>query len=132
VSGLVLNFLPQPQPAVQSMMDRVRPGGTIAAYVWDYADGMQFLRFFWEEAAAEEPSAADLDEARRFPLCHTDRLAELLRQAGMASVTTTSLQIARSSRTSTTSGHHFVPVPVQPRPTSPRSKRTPKRGWPSA
>jgi hypothetical protein len=54
---------------------------------------MQFLRFFWEEAAAEEPSAADLDEARRFPLCHTDRLAELLRQAGMASVTTTSLQI---------------------------------------
>jgi SAM-dependent methyltransferase len=49
VSGLVLNFLPEPLMAVQSMMDRLRPGGTLAAYVWDYAEGMQFLRAFWEE-----------------------------------------------------------------------------------
>jgi len=40
VSGLLLNFLPEPLAAVQSMVERLRPGGTVAAYVWDYADGM--------------------------------------------------------------------------------------------
>jgi ubiquinone/menaquinone biosynthesis C-methylase UbiE len=43
VSGLVLNFLPDAGKAVSSMRERLRPGGTVAAYVWDYADGMEFL-----------------------------------------------------------------------------------------
>jgi SAM-dependent methyltransferase len=92
VSGLVLNFLPEPLIALQSMRDRLRSGGTLAAYVWDYAEGMQFLRLFWDEARAIDPSAAELDEARRFPLCHPDRLAELLAHAGLEAVQTTSLQ----------------------------------------
>jgi ubiquinone/menaquinone biosynthesis C-methylase UbiE len=33
VSALVLNFLPDPGEAVGSMRERLRPGGTIAAYV---------------------------------------------------------------------------------------------------
>jgi ubiquinone/menaquinone biosynthesis C-methylase UbiE len=37
VSGLVLNFLPDPGEAVASMRERLRPGGIIAACVWDYA-----------------------------------------------------------------------------------------------
>ena len=93
VSGLVLNFLPQPLNAVESMGNRLSPGGTLAAYVWDYAEGMQFLRIFWEEAAAVDPCAADQDEGRRFPLCHPESLANLLRHAGMAAVSTTSLEI---------------------------------------
>ena len=32
------------------MISRLRPGGMLAAYVWDYAEGMQFLRVFWEVA----------------------------------------------------------------------------------
>ncbi|HET8579947.1 MAG TPA: class I SAM-dependent methyltransferase, partial [Nitrospiraceae bacterium] len=39
VSGLVLNFLPQPSDAVRSMRERIRQGGVVAAYVWDYAEG---------------------------------------------------------------------------------------------
>ena len=58
VSGLVLNFLPDPERAVTSMRERLRPGGTVAAYVWDYADGMELLRSFWDEAAASDPRAA--------------------------------------------------------------------------
>lgn len=92
-SGLVLNFLPQPSVAVQGMRDRLRPGAMLGAYVWDYAEGMRFLRIFWEEAAALDPSAADLDEARRFPLCHPDRLADLFRRSGIEAVATTSLRI---------------------------------------
>jgi SAM-dependent methyltransferase len=93
VSGLVLNFLPRPLVAVRSMKERLRPGGTLAAYVWDYAEGMQFLRLFWDQAIAVHPQAADLDEANRFPLCQPDRLASLFRRAGLVSVSTTSLQI---------------------------------------
>lgn len=65
VSGLILNFLPDPEAAVVSMRERLRSAGTAAAYVWHYAKGMEFLRFFWEEAAALDRRAETLDEASR-------------------------------------------------------------------
>ena len=93
VSGLVLNFLPDPGQAVASIRERLRPGGTIAAYVWDYAEGMEFLRCFWEEAVASDPRAAALDEGRRFPLCRPQALASLFQAAGLAQVETGLLEI---------------------------------------
>lgn len=93
VSGLVLNFLPDPSQALASIRDRLRPGGTVAAYVWDYADGMEFLRCFWEEAVASDPRAAVLDEGRRFPLCRRPALASLFLSAGLAQVDTRPLEI---------------------------------------
>ncbi len=94
VSGLVLNFIPRPSEAVRSMRDRMRPGGTLAAYVWDYAQGMQFLRIFWDAAVALDPSAAGLDEARRFPLCRPDALVHLLEQEGLDSVEARAFDVA--------------------------------------
>ena len=92
VSGLVLNFLPNPLEAVRMMQDRVRRRGMLAAYVWDYAEGMQFLRVFWDEAVALDPSAARLDEARRFPICQPAALVRLFEEAGLDTVTTEMLQ----------------------------------------
>ncbi len=92
VSGLVLNFLPEPVKALQLMKARLCPGGTLAAYVWDYAEGMQFLRIFWDEATALDPGASQLDEAYRFPLCQPDRLTDLFLRAGIEATATTSLQ----------------------------------------
>jgi ubiquinone/menaquinone biosynthesis C-methylase UbiE len=40
VSGLVLNFVPDPDRAIAEMARLANPGGLIAAYVWDYAGGM--------------------------------------------------------------------------------------------
>ena len=94
VSGLVLNFLPNPGQALASIRARLRPGGTVAAYVWDYAAGMELLRLFWEEAVASNPGAAALDEGRRFPLCRTSALASLFRDAGLAHVETHPLEIS--------------------------------------
>ena len=94
VSGLVLNFLPDPGKAVASMRERLRPGGMIASYVWDYAGGMEFLRFFWDEAVAADPKAIELDEGRRFPLCRTSALATLFREAHLVEVETDSLEIS--------------------------------------
>ena len=51
-----------------------RAGGWVGGYVWDYAEGMQLMRQFWDAAAALDPAAVELDEARRFPLCAPEPL----------------------------------------------------------
>jgi trans-aconitate methyltransferase len=86
VSGLVLNFVPDPAAMVREMTRVTRRGGTVALYVWDYADGMEMLRLFWDAAATEDASAAALDEARRFPICQPEPLRELFTSAGLQSV----------------------------------------------
>src|SRR5690606_4485306 len=43
----------------------VRPGGVVAAYVWDYAGGMEMLRLFWDAVVALDPAAGALDEGLR-------------------------------------------------------------------
>ena len=83
VAGLLLNFLPDPARAVAGMMRAVQPGGTVAAYVWDYAEGMGLMRRFWDAAVALDPAAAPLDEGRRFPLCAPAPLKALFIEAGL-------------------------------------------------
>ncbi|MCC7369028.1 MAG: methyltransferase domain-containing protein [Chloroflexi bacterium] len=86
VSGLVLNFIPQPERALAEMARTVRSDGTVALYLWDYAEGMQMMRHFWDAAAALDPNAVPLDEGRRFPICQPEPLAQLFRDAGLAQV----------------------------------------------
>jgi SAM-dependent methyltransferase len=86
VSGLVLNFVPDPATALAEMTRVTRAGGRVAAYVWDYAGRMELLRRFWEAAAALDPAAAALDEGRRFPICRPEPLARLFGDAGLAEV----------------------------------------------
>jgi SAM-dependent methyltransferase len=86
VSALVLNFLPAPTGTLAALRQRLRPGGTVAACVWDYAGGMEFLRAFWDEAAAIDGRAAALDEGRRFPLCAPPALRALFEGTGLTRV----------------------------------------------
>jgi SAM-dependent methyltransferase len=86
VAGLVLNFVPEPSGAVAEMTRAVRPGGAVAAYVWDYSGKMELMRYFWDAAVALDPAAFDLDEGRRFPLCAPEPLSELFAQAGLRAV----------------------------------------------
>jgi len=82
VSGLALNFFPDMDLAMKEQLSAVRPGGLVGAYVWDYAQGMEFLRHFWDAATAVEPSAAEMDEGCRFPICEPEALESLFRSAG--------------------------------------------------
>jgi len=86
VSGLVLNFLPAPLDGLAAMAARVRRGGVVAAYVWDYADGMQMMRVFWDAAGALDPAARELDEGSRFPLCQPEALQQLFERAGLRDI----------------------------------------------
>ena len=86
ISGLVLNFIPDADAALAEMSRVATAGGTIAAYVWDYADGMQMLRTFWDAAVALDPGVAALDESARFPLCRPEPLHRLFDAAGLADV----------------------------------------------
>jgi len=86
VSGLVLNFVPDPAQAVRELARVTRPGGRVAAYVWDYAGRMELMRRFWDAAAALDPAAAELDEGRRFGICQPEPLAGSFRDAGLVEV----------------------------------------------
>ena len=76
LSLLVMNFIPDPARALREMVRVTRPGGVVAAAVWDYGDGMEMLRVFWDEAVALDPAIAARDE-RNMPLCKPGELAAL-------------------------------------------------------
>jgi SAM-dependent methyltransferase len=86
VSGLVLNFVPEPARAIAEMKRVARAAGTVAIYVWDYAGEMQLMRHFWDAAVELNPGAAELDEGRRFPICNPSAMEELFRDAGFGAV----------------------------------------------
>jgi SAM-dependent methyltransferase len=86
VSGLVLNFVPDPLRAVTEMARVLRPAGLAALYVWDYGKGMELIRIFWDAAIGLDPAAAGLDEARRFPLCRPEPLVEVFSRGGLRDV----------------------------------------------
>jgi SAM-dependent methyltransferase len=94
VSALALNFIPDVRQAAAEVVRVVRPAGTVAAYVWDYADGMQFMRVFWDEAVALRQEASRLDEAHRFPICRADPLRELFESVGLDAVSVAPIDAA--------------------------------------
>jgi ubiquinone/menaquinone biosynthesis C-methylase UbiE len=93
VCGLGLNFIRQPELALQEMRRVTVPGAMIAVYVWDYAEGARFLRKFWDVAAAIDPEASAYDQAHRFPMCNPDSLSKLFESASLADVTVRALDM---------------------------------------
>ena len=93
ISGLMLNFVPRPDQALSEMVRVVQTGGSVAAYVWDYAGQMQLLRSFWDAAVTLDPAARALDEGVRFPLCHSEPLLRLFQIAGLEKVEVRSIEV---------------------------------------
>ena len=93
VSGLVLNFVPQPEKMISEMAHAVKETGVVAVYVWDYADKMQMMRHFWNAALALDPAVADLDESPRFPICNPNALHDLFQRLGLKQVETRAIDV---------------------------------------
>ena len=85
LSLLVLNFIPNRSKALGEMIRVTRAGGIVAGAVWDYGQGMEMLRVFWDEAVALS-SGADARDERHMPLCRKGELAELWRAHGLHDV----------------------------------------------
>jgi SAM-dependent methyltransferase len=88
VSGLALNFFPDVDKALSEMKRVVKINGIIAAYVWDYAGRMDFLRIFWDAASEVDANARQLDEGVRFPICNASALETAFQKAGLTNVQT--------------------------------------------
>ncbi len=119
VSGLVLNFVPDAAKAVSEMRRAARRGGTVAAYVWDYAEGMQMMRRFWDAAAALDPEGArGRDEALRFPQLR--RLLDAVPGGrGTVKLSTMGQVVRQADREKATT----FKLPQQPRSPRPISRR---------
>ena len=98
VSGLVLNFIPDPPAGLAEMARVTRPGGTVAAYVWDYAGRMELMRYFWDAVVDLRPQDADRDEGRRFPLCAPGPLRSLFEAAGLGEVAVQAIDVPTTFR----------------------------------
>src|SRR4030095_1639826 len=92
LSLLVVNFIPDARKALSEMTRVTKSKGTIAAAVWDYGEGMEMLRVFWDEAVALAPANAAKDE-RNMPLCRHGDLAALWREKGLRAVVEEALTI---------------------------------------
>ncbi|HEX5108713.1 MAG TPA: methyltransferase domain-containing protein [Vicinamibacterales bacterium] len=92
VSLLTMNFIPDSAMALREMIRVTRPGGTVAAAVWDYGAGMEMLRVFWDEAVGLRPEADERDE-RHMPLCRRGDLSTLWHAHSLADVSEEALAI---------------------------------------
>jgi SAM-dependent methyltransferase len=85
-SQLALNFMGDPVVGVTEMRRVARPGGMIAACVWDYAGEMTLLRTFWDAARTVDPASVVLDEGVTMPHCTPADLSALWTGAGLHDV----------------------------------------------
>jgi len=93
VSGLALNFFPDLNSAFSEIKRVLKTNGIMAAYVWDYAGRMDFLRLFWDSASEVNPNAKKYDEGVRFPICNIDNLKNTFLQAGLTNIEATYLDV---------------------------------------
>jgi ubiquinone/menaquinone biosynthesis C-methylase UbiE len=91
LAQLVVNFMRDARAGVAEMRRVVRPGGVVAACTWDYGDGMQMLRLFWDAAQDLDPEAPH--EGRTMGFQSADSLEELWRLAGLEEIETGALVV---------------------------------------
>jgi ubiquinone/menaquinone biosynthesis C-methylase UbiE len=94
LSMLVLHFVPDSLKAVREMRRVVRPGGIVAATVWDTFGGMPSQRIFWDTIAAIEPSALGRRSASLVrPMTFPHEMARAFADAGLQQVVEATLTI---------------------------------------
>jgi SAM-dependent methyltransferase len=88
IAQLVVHFMADPVAGLAEMARVTRPGGVVAASVWDHAGGLGPLGLFWQAARELDPGVRDESHLAGAREGH---LAELLRAAGLQDVEDTSL-----------------------------------------
>lgn len=93
-SLLVLHFVPEADKAVAEMCRVVRPGGVVAAAIWDHLGGMPGMRIIWDTVAALDEEARRLRGQYGFqPMMRPDGMRQSFMARGLVDVVQTSLLI---------------------------------------
>ncbi|WP_274628512.1 class I SAM-dependent methyltransferase [Arvimicrobium flavum] len=94
MSLLVLHFVPEAGKAVAEMRRVVRPGGIVAAAVWDHLGGMPVMRMMWDTLAAGNESARQMRRKYFFqPMMRPGEMKQSFVDNGLLHVEETSLLI---------------------------------------
>lgn len=91
LAQLVLHFVDDPAQAALEFLRVLRPGGVAAACVWDFAEGMEMLRLFWDSALQVDPEAPD--EAQTLKFGRSGEIAALFSSAGFRDVAETTFDV---------------------------------------
>jgi len=93
VSGLVLNFIQEPEKALAEMKRVTSKSGTVAVYIWDYAGKMEFLKHFWDTVVELNPGASNFHEGYRFANSNAEQLIDMFNRVGFSEVEAAPLEI---------------------------------------
>lgn len=88
LAQLVVHFMADPVAGLAEMARVTRPGGVVAASVWDHAGGQGPLSLFWEAARELDPNVAD---ESRLAGARAGHLAELFATASLHEIEETIL-----------------------------------------
>jgi len=92
VMALVIAFVPDPAKGVAEMVQAVKPGGLVAAYMWDWPEGFPFHHShkIIEDRGLPAVPPPSWDASRR------ERMVELWQGAGLADVESREIVVERT------------------------------------
>jgi len=90
LAQLVVHFMDDPLAGLQEMTRVTRPGGVVAACVWDHAGGQGPLSPFWDAARELDPEVRD---ESRLAGARKGHLTELFEQVGLGEIEETLLSV---------------------------------------
>jgi len=124
--SLVVAWMSDADQGIGEMARVTKPGGTVAAAMWDIpGGGLQMLSHFWRAAREIDPSIAD--EQPRAGVREGD-LVERFGRAGLQAGAAARSRRASTTSTSTTTGSRSPAPPVPPpAPSTPRSTMPARR-----
>lgn len=91
LAQLVVHFMSDPIRGLGEMRRVVRPGGVVAANVWDFVSERSPVSLFWHAAREINP---DGHGASLLPGAHEGDLSELFTAAGLVDVTEVPLEVS--------------------------------------
>jgi SAM-dependent methyltransferase len=90
LAQLVVHFMPDPVGGLREMARVTRPGGVVAACVWDHGGQRGPLRDFWAAARTVVP---DVDDESDLPGTREGHLEALFGEAGLRAIDSTALTV---------------------------------------